>query len=64
VTVPPVTLCCRRHYKGRRPEEPECAFGGTNINQGCIPTKVFVYTADLAMQVAGQYDASPMPARG
>jgi mycothione reductase len=27
------------------------AFGGTCINRGCIPTKMFVYTADLAMQV-------------
>jgi mycothione reductase len=29
------------------------AFGGTCINRGCIPTKMFVYTADLAMQVRG-----------
>jgi mycothione reductase len=27
------------------------AFGGTCINRGCIPTKMFAYTADLAMQV-------------
>jgi mycothione reductase len=27
------------------------AFGGTCLNRGCIPTKMFVYTADLAMQV-------------
>jgi mycothione reductase len=26
------------------------AFGGTCLNRGCIPTKMFVYTADLAMQ--------------
>jgi mycothione reductase len=25
-------------------------FGGTCMNRGCIPTKMFVYTADLAMQ--------------
>lgn len=25
-------------------------FGGTCLNRGCIPTKMFVYTADLAMQ--------------
>jgi len=29
------------------------AFGGTCINRGCIPTKMFVYTADLAVQVRG-----------
>jgi mycothione reductase len=29
------------------------AFGGTCINRGCIPTKMFVYTADLARQVRG-----------
>jgi mycothione reductase len=29
------------------------AFGGTCINRGCIPTKMFVYTADLAMQIRG-----------
>jgi mycothione reductase len=29
------------------------AFGGTCINRGCIPTKMFVYTADLALQVRG-----------
>ena len=27
------------------------AFGGTCINRGCIPTKMFVYTADLATQI-------------
>ena len=27
------------------------AFGGTCLNRGCIPTKMLVYTADLAMQV-------------
>jgi mycothione reductase len=27
------------------------SFGGTCINRGCIPTKMFVYTADLATQV-------------
>ena len=27
------------------------SFGGTCINRGCIPTKMFVYAADLAMQV-------------
>jgi mycothione reductase len=27
------------------------AFGGTCINHGCIPSKMFGYTADLAMQV-------------
>jgi mycothione reductase len=27
------------------------AFGGTCINRGCIPSKMFAYTADLAMQV-------------
>jgi len=27
------------------------AFGGTCINRGCIPTKMFVYTADVAMQI-------------
>jgi mycothione reductase len=26
-------------------------FGGTCINRGCIPSKMFVYTADVAMQV-------------
>jgi mycothione reductase len=26
------------------------SFGGTCLNRGCIPTKMFVYTADLAMQ--------------
>ena len=29
------------------------AFGGTCVNRGCIPTKMFAYTADLAMQVRG-----------
>ncbi len=27
------------------------AFGGTCLNRGCIPTKMFVYTADLATDV-------------
>ena len=27
------------------------AFGGTCLNRGCIPTKMLVYTADVAMQV-------------
>ena len=27
------------------------AFGGTCVNRGCIPSKMFVYTADLATQV-------------
>jgi len=27
------------------------AFGGTCINRGCIPSKMFVYTADLAVQI-------------
>ena len=27
------------------------SFGGTCINRGCIPTKMFSYTADLALQV-------------
>jgi mycothione reductase len=30
----------------------ECGpFGGTCINRGCIPTKMFGYTADVAMQI-------------
>ena len=28
-------------------------FGGTCLNRGCIPTKMLVYTADLAMQIRG-----------
>ncbi len=32
----------------------ECSsFGGTCVNRGCIPSKMFAYTADLAMQVQG-----------
>ena len=32
----------------------ECdSFGGTCVNRGCIPSKMFVYTADLAMLVQG-----------
>jgi mycothione reductase len=33
------------------------SFGGTCVNRGCIPSKMFVYTADVAMQVrrASQY---------
>ncbi len=27
-------------------------FGGTCLNRGCIPTKIFVYTADVAMHIA------------
>jgi mycothione reductase len=27
------------------------SFGGTCVNRGCIPSKMFVYTADVAMQV-------------
>jgi mycothione reductase len=27
------------------------AFGGTCVNRGCIPTKMFVHTADLAMEI-------------
>ena len=27
------------------------SFGGTCVNRGCIPSKMFAYTADLAMQV-------------
>src|ERR1700691_2616478 len=26
-------------------------FGGTCINRGCIPTKMFVYTGDVAMHI-------------
>ncbi|HRE01808.1 MAG TPA: mycothione reductase, partial [Ilumatobacteraceae bacterium] len=26
-------------------------FGGTCLNRGCIPTKMFVYTADVAQMV-------------
>lgn len=29
------------------------SFGGTCVNRGCIPSKMFAYTADLAMQVQG-----------
>lgn len=29
----------------------EAAFGGTCLNSGCIPTKMFVHTADVARQV-------------
>jgi mycothione reductase len=29
----------------------ERSFGGTCINRGCIPTKMFVYTADLATKI-------------
>ena len=28
------------------------SFGGTCLNYGCIPTKMFVYTADVAAAVA------------
>jgi mycothione reductase len=32
----------------------ECgSFGGTCVNRGCIPSKMFAYTADLAMLVQG-----------
>src|ERR1700722_12936237 len=32
----------------------ECdSFGGTCVNRGCIPSKMFGYTADLAMLVQG-----------
>src|SRR4051812_42272042 len=27
-------------------------FGGTCLNRGCIPTKMFVYAADVAQQVS------------
>jgi mycothione reductase len=27
------------------------AFGGTCLNRGCIPSKILVHTADLALQV-------------
>ena len=27
------------------------SFGGTCVNRGCIPSKMFAYTADLAMLV-------------
>src|ERR1700678_3766672 len=27
------------------------AFGGTCLNRGCIPSKILVYTADLAAQI-------------
>ena len=33
------------------PSSRQAPFGGTCINRGCIPTKMFVYTADLAMQI-------------
>jgi mycothione reductase len=35
-------------------------FGGTCLNRGCIPSKMFVYTADVAsaVQHAGRYDIS------
>ncbi len=29
------------------------AFGGTCINRGCIPSKMLIYTADVAAQVRG-----------
>ena len=30
----------------------ECgSFGGTCVNRGCIPSKMFIYTADLAVMV-------------
>jgi mycothione reductase len=29
------------------------SFGGTCLNRGCIPTKMLVYTADLAKQIRG-----------
>lgn len=37
-------------------------FGGTCINVGCIPTKIYVYTADVARELseAGRYDLSPV----
>jgi mycothione reductase len=31
----------------------EGVFGGTCLNVGCIPTKMFVYTADLAREIEG-----------
>lgn len=31
----------------------ESVFGGTCLNVGCIPTKMFVYTAELAKSIAG-----------
>ncbi|MFT3662733.1 MAG: mycothione reductase [Gordonia sp. (in: high G+C Gram-positive bacteria)] len=36
----------------------EGVYGGTCLNVGCIPTKMFVYAADVAAQVreAGRYD--------
>lgn len=36
----------------------EGVYGGTCLNVGCIPTKMFVYAADVAAQVrhAGKYD--------
>ena len=36
------------------------SFGGTCVNRGCIPSKMFVYTADLAMLVreASQFGLS------
>lgn len=37
-------------------------FGGTCINVGCIPTKMYVYTADVARELAdaGRYDLYPV----
>ncbi len=35
----------------------ESTFGGTCLNKGCIPTKMFVYPADVAHEAA---DASPL----
>ncbi|WP_130839307.1 mycothione reductase [Corynebacterium neomassiliense] len=37
-------------------------FGGTCINVGCIPTKMYVYTADVAAELAeaGRYNLSPV----
>ena len=33
-------------------------FGGTCLNVGCIPSKMFIYAADLALQ-AGGYTGKP-----
>jgi mycothione reductase len=39
-------------HRGRRAALIESgSFGGTCVNRGCIPSKMFVYTADVAMQV-------------
>jgi mycothione reductase len=41
------------HPDGGRVALVECGvFGGTCINRGCIPTKMFVHTADLARDIS------------